>query len=187
MFRIGKLRGHKSAGFTLIELMVSIGVVGVLASLALPKMWDHMQRRVLDVEMRAIISQIERIRIVEEKPLIEITNSGCSSCNCRGSIGTSCINKTKAAFEAIGFPSGWKSKVFNTPFMIDENENEQHWYNQGADCVLDSIAVCDLSNQVAYVAFVSGFTCEGSTQFEVEDEEGEALEDIATLFSCQEI
>ena len=182
---IDRVRG--SFGFTLIELMIAIAIVGTLASIGIPKAWDHMQRRALDVEMLTIVKQIERIRLVEEKTLIEITGHSCSSCSCRASIGNACINDAKAVFTKINFPDGWKSRVFDAPFMIDENEGESYWQDQGANCVLDSIAVCDLQNQVAYVAFVDGFTCMGASQFDVEDDEGEALEDISTLFTCQEI
>jgi len=91
----------------------------------------------------------------------------------------------KWSFAAIEYPLGWKSKVYKTPFMIDENEGEPYWARLGEDCVLDSIVICDVGNQQAYVTFVNGYRCTGPSQFDVKNDEGEALEDIATLFECR--
>lgn len=180
------IRRHGAAGFTLVELMIALGIVTIFATLGIPKAWEHTRQSVVNVEFHAIINQIERVRILEEKTLHEITERGCTSCSCRATLSSSCISDVKRFFDRIHFPDGWKSKVFNTPFMVDENEGERHWQRLGQDCVLDSIAVCDPKTQTAYLAFVPGFTCSGVSQFD-EDGIGDVFQDSSTLFVCEEV
>ncbi len=169
-----------------MELMVAVGIVSIFATLAIPKAWEHTRRTVVNVEFEAIINQIKRIRILEEKPLTEITGRSCSGCSCRATLSTQCISDTKRFFEKIQFPDGWRSKVFNTPFIIDENEGDRYWTGRGETCVLDSIVVCDAKTQTAYIAVVPGFTCDGVSQF-TDDGIGEVFDDLSSLYVCQEV
>lgn len=58
-----RLKSKRSdSGFTLVELLVTVGIIGILASIAIPKFFDY-KRRAYDARAK---SDAENVRTAEE-------------------------------------------------------------------------------------------------------------------------
>jgi len=58
---------HSSAGFSLVELMVTVAVLGIIASLASPNSASHRDQLQLDVAARRLKQGLERARLVARR------------------------------------------------------------------------------------------------------------------------
>ena len=90
-------------GFTLLELLLTLAVLGILTALALASWTDAFTRNHIDVHMNALVSSLQRARV-------EAVQGGKTFVVCKSSSGTSC--------GASQWEDGWL--VFG-----DDNDNGQ--------------------------------------------------------------
>jgi prepilin-type N-terminal cleavage/methylation domain-containing protein len=65
-------RAHRSAGFTLIELIMVIAIVGALAVFAMPRLMDQTSWRLqaFGDELRAQSMAMQRLALVQRRPVV---------------------------------------------------------------------------------------------------------------------
>lgn len=61
------IRNHKQFGFTLIELMVVIAVIGILAAIAFPSYQQHIRKSRRNDGMNALLEAAEKLEIVRAR------------------------------------------------------------------------------------------------------------------------
>lgn len=128
----------KIKGFTLIELLVVIVIIGVLATIATSTysgFLEDTKRTKVVAELKQIHDLILAARIIEDKPLREITGSDCSNCVCRErdlrnvSESDACFVAWNTVLQTLGGIVGTDvSEIvrdpWGSPYLLDENDEE---------------------------------------------------------------
>lgn len=137
---------HREAGFTLVELLVTITVIGLLAAIAIPVFLNQRNKAMTAAartQMRHAINEIVLAREATQKPTMQITGRNCTDCTCRtvnpmpkvadpGFTATTCgaawADSTAKIAAASGSPVESVRAIFTDPWghpiLLDENESE---------------------------------------------------------------
>jgi prepilin-type N-terminal cleavage/methylation domain-containing protein len=125
---------NNERGFNLVELMVAVSVIAILSTKATTSFRTVANNGLAVAQAKTIRKQIMAIREMQDKTLLDITESGCSACNCVsggwGESGSSwsprnpsCIAIHEAVWKKLGFQKIPKDPWGNV-FMLEENEGE---------------------------------------------------------------
>ena len=89
-----KKKNRKNQGFTLIELMIAVAVIGVLASIALPQYQTYISR----AQVSRVMSEVAALRTVVETCVIQgRTSVGSGNLQCDpGATGSSLMTAPEA-------------------------------------------------------------------------------------------
>lgn len=146
---------HRQAGFSLVELMVTVAIIGILATLASVRMTEIGKRAAAKAQLAAIVSGIKAFRSLDEITSIEATGNYCSACFCDWGRAkdSSCQAVMDQSFNRLGFSGAIKSP-WGGYFWIDENEGE--WEN---NCRFDTVGVWDADREVQIWMDVPTINC----------------------------
>lgn len=111
----------KNRGFTLIELMIVVAVIGVLASIALPQYQTYVSR----VQVTRVMSEVAALRATVENCVIEgrtTVGAGASQCD-PGAAGSSLMTMpaaNSAAPSLAELPAGFGVPAVTFPAAGDQ-------------------------------------------------------------------
>ncbi|MCX7563987.1 type IV pilin protein [Xanthomonadaceae bacterium XH05] len=94
---------RRSQGFTLIELIIVIGVIAILASIAFPAYNDYVQRSRRAVAQSAML---ETVQAMERFHTANNTYAGAACAATAQYYAVSCTNQTATSFTITATPQG---------------------------------------------------------------------------------
>jgi prepilin-type N-terminal cleavage/methylation domain-containing protein len=145
----------KSSGFSLVELMVTIGIIGILASIASVRMTEIGKRSGAKAQLAAIATGVRAFRTMDGASSISLTGNPCSACYCDWGRDKSagCKAIMDNAFSKLGFAGAIQSP-WGGYFWIDENEGEWEGY-----CRNDTVGVWDDDRKIQIWVEIPATSC----------------------------
>lgn len=135
------LHKNNNQGFSLLELMITVAIIGILAGMAIPNYYEFAKRTRIKMTVAQLIeirNGIIGLRIVDDDILGNITQSTCSRCPFAAVGQQSWAWAPNAAVERTYRRAGMEGvqrDAWDQHFLMDENERE--FANN--DCRLDAI------------------------------------------------
>jgi prepilin-type N-terminal cleavage/methylation domain-containing protein len=138
----------KQSGFTLIELMIVVAIIGILAAVAIPAFMDYMKKS------KKTEASLQLNKIGKNNKTYFITNASfvpTSGAIQPGAAGGACPNK----FATINWATlaGWK----DLDFQIDEPNLFSYVYT-GGTTTASALAIGDLDCDGTYITYSLTFT-----------------------------
>ena len=138
----------KQKGFTLIELMIVVAIIGILAAVAIPAFMDYMKKS------KKTEASLQLNKIAKNDKVYFVTNSGFVTVNGAAKPSTSAVNcKYTTVDSTWASDSGWAA----LDFQIDEPNLFQYTYTGGASSA-NAVAVGDLDcdgTKITYGLFMT--------------------------------
>ncbi len=141
-------------GFTLIELMIVVAIIGILAAVAIPAFMDYMKKSKkteASLQLNKIGKNAKTAYITSsEFPLVAATTTPATSC-CAGA-------GKKCPVDATGWSGGWSA----LDFQVDEPHLFQYAYTPDATgSTFSATALGNLDCDAASITFVMNGTSAG--------------------------
>jgi prepilin-type N-terminal cleavage/methylation domain-containing protein len=139
------LKRMKNRGFTLIELMIVVAIIGILAAVAIPAFMDYMKKS------KKTEASLQLNKIAKNSKVLYNTNASFSTASEALTPGTACCanaDKKCPYTPADWAVSGWQA----LDFQLDEPHLFQYQYDGGATAAT-ALAVGDLdcdNNTIQY-------------------------------------
>ena len=114
--------------FNIIELMITVAIIGILATVAIPNYTDSLRRANIKMtvnQLIAIRNMMIGLREIDDGTLMDLTGSSCARCPFAG-VGSFSGDWTpdstaEARYSRAGL-SGLQKDPWGSIFLLDENE-----------------------------------------------------------------
>jgi len=150
MIRISR---KNQKGFTLIELMIVVAIIGILAAVAIPAFMDYMKkgkRSEAELNLDAI-KKGNKTYFVEHASYVVGTEAATPAATCCGAGGVTKCTATPAAWEGTPVaPSSWDQ----LDFSVTDDHYFVYSYNAAAGDAYQAIAEGDLDCDGTTVQYI---------------------------------
>jgi type IV fimbrial biogenesis protein FimT len=106
------MNAYRSRGFTIIELLVSIGLIAILLTMGVPSFSRTIEQNKLSTQINSLVSTLQYARS-------ESVKTGKRVTVCKSNTGTGCVTA------AAGYESGWIVFEDDSPADGDLDAGEQ--------------------------------------------------------------
>jgi type IV pilus assembly protein PilA len=133
----------KQKGFTLIELMIVVAIIGILAAVAIPAFMDYMKKG------KQSEAQLQLNKIMKNSKTEFNTNSAYSATDAAATPGATCCGAASATKDGKGrciaeatqwATAGWQG----IDFQVDDNHYFRYAYDNTATTTYVATAIGDL-------------------------------------------